>query len=62
MDGSSLIIIGSDTLVPNYPPTAADQLILSIAKSLDSELDNIVNLIIPPFSEVMSNRLESKSV
>ena len=52
---------GSSAFVPNYPPVDADSRILSIAKALDKELDEIIDIIIPPFSDVLKGRLESKS-
>ena len=57
-----IINVGGDMFVPNYPPIETDSRILSIAKTLDKELDEIVNIIVPPFSDILKNRLESKTV
>ena len=51
----------ASAFVPNYPPVEADSRILSIAKALDKELDEIIEIIIPPFHDVLKNRLESKA-
>ena len=61
MNGVPIIRIGGTAYVPNFPPVDADSRILSIAKALDKELDEIVDIIIPPFSDILKNRLESKA-
>lgn len=61
LGGNALIRIGNQSYVPNYPPVDADSRILSIAKALDKELDEIINIVIPPFSEILKNRMESKA-
>lgn len=62
MGGADLINLGGgDPLVPNYPPVEADSRILSIAKALDKELDEIIDIIIPPFSDVLKSRLEARA-
>ena len=57
----NLIVISGPALRPNYPPTAADSRILSLCQAMDKELDEIIDIIIPPFSEVLKTRLESKA-
>ena len=61
LDGDLIKFNGSPAFVPNYPPVEADSRILSIAKALDKELDEIIDIIIPPFHDVLKNRLESKA-
>lgn len=56
-----LVNLGGRPLCPNYPPVEADSRILSIAKALDKELDEIIDIIIPPFSDVLKNRLEARA-
>lgn len=58
---SPLVVLNGKNLCPNYPPVEADSRILSIAKALDKELDEIIDIIIPPFSDVLKNRLEAKA-
>jgi hypothetical protein len=62
LSGRQIMKFQAGTFCPNYPPNSSDSKILSIAKALDGELDDIIQIIIPPFSEVLHNRLESKSV
>ena len=61
LDGNHIVRIDRSDYVPNFPPVEADSRILSIAKALDHELSEIVDIIIPPFSEVLKNRIESKA-
>ena len=61
LNGTSLVRFDGVSYCPNYPPVDADSRILSIAKALDKELDEIVDIIIPPFSDILKNRLESKA-
>ena len=61
LGGYQVVNIAGTSYVPNYPPTDADSRILSIAKALDNELSEIVDIIIPPFSDILKNRIESKT-
>ena len=62
LDGVDLIKLTGGPYCANYPPIETDSRILSLAKTLDKELDEIVNIIVPPFSDILHNRLESKAV
>ena len=61
LNGNALVRFNGVSYCPNFPPVDADSRILSIAKALDKELDEIVDIIIPPFSDILKNRLESKA-
>lgn len=61
LGGAALVNLGGEALVVNYPPNSADSRILSIAKALDKELDEIIDIVIPPFSSVLHNRLEARA-
>lgn len=64
MDGTPIIKIGTSSkpLVPNYPPTHADELIMNLSRGINSKLDEIIEIVIPNFSDILKNRLESKTV
>jgi hypothetical protein len=61
LKGTALIVLGGKTLIPNTAPQEIDSKILSIAKSLDTELTEIIDSVIPPFREVVKSRIEAKS-
>lgn len=56
------IKLGGENLVPNYPPGEADSMILSVAKSLDCELDKIIDIVVPPFSDILRQKIETRGV
>ena len=62
LENKTIVKLGNKDLVPNYPPSEADSMILSIAKSLDHELDKIVDIVVPPFSDILRGKLESRGV
>ena len=57
-----IVNLGGKNLVPNYPPAAADDIILSIAKALDREIDDIVDIVVPPNRGQLDQKLESRGV
>lgn len=57
-----IVNLGGRNLVPNFPPNAADDMIMSIASALDSEIDKIVDIVVPPFSDQLKQKLESRGV
>ena len=59
--GQNLIEFGGEVYVPNHPPSSSDNLILSLSVAVDKELDNIVNIVCPPFSDILKARMEAKS-
>ena len=61
MDTTFLVHLNGKNLCPNYPPVEADRIILSLCKAVDGEMDKIIDIIIPPFSEVLKNRLEARA-
>jgi hypothetical protein len=62
LGSKQLVKLNGKDLCPNYPPVEADSRILSLCKAVDKEMDEIIDIIIPPFQEVLKNRLESKAV
>ena len=62
LESRPLITLDGTIFIPNYPPVEADSRILSLSKGLDHELNQIVEIICPPFSDILKNRLESKAV
>ena len=61
LDGKNLVEFGGTVFVVNYPPSEADSKILSLSIALDKELDDIVNIVCPPFSDILKARMEAKS-
>ena len=61
LDGVKLIKL-SKSYVPNYPPTKADEICLSFARACDEKLDEIIDIVIPPYSDVLKNRLEARAI
>lgn len=62
LQNANIVVFDGNVYVPNYPPSEADSMILSLAKTLDTELDKIVDIVVPPFSDVLRNKLETRGV